>query len=144
MRELIVFVHGMANFSHNRTKRGVGEKEAQERLIREQVGSCHSFLGAFDDSGNFAFCTEHDPARLKTDILAVLNLEYKVKGAVVVEKCRTQKVLVDVTKLCSQIYSAHFDLRDYLVWENCQPWRLGMVFVEELYEKRISYVEEIS
>ena len=108
MQELIVFAHGMVNFSHNRTERDLGEKEAQERLIRKQVGFHHSFLGAFDDPGNFAFRTEHDPARLKVDILAVLNLEYKVKGAVVVERYRTKKVLGDVTKLCSQIYSEHF------------------------------------
>ena len=143
MQELIVFAHGMVNFSHNRNERDLGEKEAQERLIRNQVGSHHSFLGAFDDSGNFAFRTEHDPARLKADILAVLNLEYKVKGAVVVERYRTKNVLGDVTKLCSQIYSEHFRTQDYLVVKDCQPWRLGMVFVEALYEKHISYVEEL-
>lgn len=143
MRELILFVHGMVNFSHNRTKQDAGEKKAQERLIREEGGSHHNFLGAFDDSGNVAFRTEHDPARLKADILAVLNLEYKVKGAVVVERHRTQEVLGDVTKLCSQIYSNHFRTREYLVLKDCQPWRLGMVFVEELYEGHISYVEEL-
>ena len=138
-----MFVHGMVNFSHNRTKRNAGEKDAQERLIREKGSSHHNFLGAFDDSGNFAFRTEHDPARLKADLLAVLNLEYKVKGAVVVERHRTQKVLGDVTKLCNQIYSGHFRIQDYLVLKDCQPWRLGFVFVEELYEKHISYVEEL-
>ena len=143
MQELIVFAHGMVNFSHNRTEQDLGEKEAQERLIRNQVGSHHSFLGAFDDSGNFAFRTEHSSARLKTDVLAVLNLEYRVKGAVVVERCRTQKVLGDVTKLCSQMYSEHFGSRNYLAWKESQPWRLGIVFVEELYEKHISYVKEL-
>ena len=136
MQELIVFAHGIVNFSHNRTERDVGEKEAQERLIRDQVGSQHSFLGAFDDSGNFAFRTEHDSARLKTDVLAVLNREYRVKGAVVVERYRTQKVLGDVTNLCNQIYSDHCGVQNYLVWKEYQPWRVGMVFVGELYEKR--------
>jgi hypothetical protein len=112
-------------------------------LIREEGGSHHDFLGAFDDSGNFAFRTEYGPARLKADILAILNLEYEVKGAVVVERHRTQKVLGGVTKLCSQIYSEQFRTQDYLVLKDCQPWRLGMVFVEELYEKHISYIEEL-
>jgi hypothetical protein len=143
MQELIVFAHGMVNFSHNRTEKDLGEKEAQERLIRNQIGSHYSFLGAFDDSGNFAFRTEHSPARLKADVLAVLNLEYRVKGAVIVERCRTQKVLGDVTKLCSQMYSEQFDSRNYLAWKDLQPWRLGIVFVEELYEKHMSYVEEL-
>jgi hypothetical protein len=143
MQELIVFVHGMVNFSHNRTKQDVAEKEAQERLIRDQVGSHHSFLGAFDDSGNFAFRTEYEPVRLKADVLAILNQEYKVKGAVVVERCRTQKVLRDVTKLCSQMYSKDGVSGNCLVWKDSQPWRLGMVFVEELYEKHISYIEEL-
>lgn len=112
-------------------------------MIQKQVGPHHSFLGAFDDSGNFAFRTKHGPTRLKTNVLAALNLEYNVKGAVIVEKCRTEKVLGDITNLCSQVYSNHFEARSYLVWKDCQPWRLGMVFVEELYEKRISYVEEL-
>ncbi|WP_447859929.1 hypothetical protein [Nitrospira calida] len=78
----------MVNFSHNRTKLDIGEKEAQERLIQEKLGSHHNFIGAFDDSGNFAFLTERDPMQLKTDVLAVLNTAYKVKEAVVVERCR--------------------------------------------------------
>lgn len=144
MRELIVFVHGMANFSHNRTPRGIGEKEAQERLIQEQLGSRHNFLGAFDDSGNFAFLTEHDPVQLKTDVLGVLNMEYKVKGAVIVERYRAAQIFGDVAKLCGQIYGKQFQARNYLVWKDNQPWRLGMVFVEELYEKRVRYVEELT
>ena len=97
MQELIVFVHVMVNFSHNRTKRNAGEKEAQERLIREEGSSRHDFLGAFDDSGNFAFRTEHDSIQLKADVLTVLSREYKVKGAVVVERNRTHRVLGDLT-----------------------------------------------
>lgn len=53
MRELIVFVHGMVNFSHNRTKLDIGEKEAQERLIQEKLGFHYNFRGAFDDSRQF-------------------------------------------------------------------------------------------
>ena len=49
MPKFIVFVHGMANFSHNRIL-----KKCQEQLIRNQVGARHRFLGTFDDSGNFA------------------------------------------------------------------------------------------
>lgn len=143
MRELIMFVHGMVNFSHNRTKRSIGEKEAQERLIREDGGSHHNFLGAFDASGNFAFRTGHDPSRLRADILAILNREYEIKGAVVVERHRTQKVLGDVMQLCRQLYREHFRSQDFLVLKNGQRWRLGMVFVEELYERHIGYVEEL-
>lgn len=143
MRELIVFVHGMVNFSHNRTKKDVGEKDAQERLIRKEVCSRHNFLGAFDDSGNFAFLTEYDPVQLKLDVLAALNMEYKVKGAVVIERYRVEQVLRDVDKLCGQIYGEQFRAQDNLVWKDYQPWRLGMVFVQELYDKRSSYLEEL-
>jgi hypothetical protein len=55
MQELIVFAHGMANFSHLRVK-----KKDQETLIRKHLGR-HSFCGAFDDSGNLAFLTPHGP-----------------------------------------------------------------------------------
>lgn len=33
---------------------------------------------------------------------------------------------------------------NYLVRKDCQPWRLGMVFVQELYDERIGCVEEIT
>jgi hypothetical protein len=35
MRELILLAHGMVNFAHTRTKSDVGEKDFQERLIRD-------------------------------------------------------------------------------------------------------------
>lgn len=51
MMELVAFAHGMANFAHNR-----GTKDEQGALIREELsGPSCEFLGAFDDSGNFAF-----------------------------------------------------------------------------------------
>lgn len=141
MRELVVFVHGMANFSHNRTQGGIGEKGAQERLIRKQLGSNHTFLGAFDDSGNFAFLTEKNPIQLKVDVLKALNMEYEVKGAVTVERDRLQGSLDNLVTLCRQIYGEQFQASDNLVWKAHQPWRLGMVFVQELYDKRIGTME---
>lgn len=133
----------MANFSHNRTKEDIGEKEAQEQLIWKQIGSNHDFLGAFDDSGNFAFLTEHSPIQLKMDVLKALDMEYEVKGAVAVERDRLKEFLDSLVKLCRQIYGEQFRASDYLVWKDYQSWRLGRVFMQELYDRRISSIEEI-
>ena len=78
--ELIVFAHGMANFAHNRVS-----KKYQEQLVRAQIGARHKFLGAFDDSGNFAFVTLYSASTLQADILAALRQKCKVKGAVVID-----------------------------------------------------------
>lgn len=94
--------------------------------------------------GNFAFLTEHNSMQLKTDVLAALNTAYEVKGAVVVERYRVEEAFEAVAKLCRQIYGEEFRPRSYLVRKDCQPWRLGMVLVQELYDKRISCVEEIT
>ena len=144
MQELIVFVHGMVNFSHNRTAGIFREKEAQERLIYKQIGSRHNFLGAFDDSGNYAFRTMYPPVELKAEVLGTLSKEYRVKGAVVVERASAEEALASLDALCDQIYQEQFRARDNLVLKELMPWRLGVVFVQELYDVKVSFVKELA
>lgn len=143
MQELVVFVHGMANFSHNRVVGSSNEKEAQERLIRERLGQRHQFLGAFDDSGNYGFRTIHSPAELKAEILEALGSEYRVKGAVVAERASIAETLDSLDILCGKIYRGQFQDKDNLVLKDLNPWRLGLVFVQEMHDARIGYVPEL-
>ena len=103
MRELIVFAHGMANFAHKR-----GTKEDQERLIRTQPSARHKFLGAFDDSGNFAFVTLGDSGDLQAKVLAALKRQYEVKGVVVIERARADQALAALERIARVRYGDNF------------------------------------
>lgn len=125
MPELIVFAHGMANFSRNR-----GSKKCQEQLIHNQVGARHTFLGAFDDSGNFAFVTPQSSSALQTDILTALRQKYCVKGVVVIDRANVTNALSDLENTARAKYGNGFQDWDYTVWKNDDRWKLGFVFLD--------------
>ncbi len=125
MPELIVFVHGMANFAHNRVS-----KKCQEQLVCAQIGARHKFIGAFDDSGNFAFVTPHSSSTLQADILAALRQRCDVKGAVVIDRTRVANALSDLENIARAKYGNRFQAWDYTVWKNSERWKLGFVFLD--------------
>ncbi|MFQ5828276.1 MAG: hypothetical protein ACE5JD_03855 [Candidatus Methylomirabilia bacterium] len=126
MQELIAFAHGMGNFAHNR-----GTKEEQERLIRDHPDAGHRFLGAFDDSGNFAFATSRDMEELQADVLAALNVKYEVEGVVIIAREGAARALATLEGIARSRYGSKFRLRDYAVSKECKRWRLGFVFIDQ-------------
>lgn len=126
MQELIAFARGMANFAHNR-----GTKKNQERLMRDQLSARHKFLGAFDDSGNFAFVTLRNSRELQADVLAALNLDYKVEGVVIINRAQAAEALAVLETIAKARYGDKFHARDYTVWKDGKRWRPGLVFMDQ-------------
>ena len=54
------------------------------------------------------------------------------------------EALASLGALCNQIYQEQFRTTDNLVLKELMPWRLGVVFVQELYDARISFVKELA
>lgn len=122
--ELLVFVKDMADFERNR-----GTKVEQEQLIRERLGSDHTFFGAFDDSGNYAFAAAHGPDRLGHDVLAALGTRYHVREAVVVRRAEAAGALDGLERAAHECYGKAFSSKDYGVQRPTGRWRVGVVFV---------------
>jgi hypothetical protein len=122
--EFLVFVRDMADFERNR-----GTLVAQETLLRTKLGSRHRFLGAFDDSGNYAFATSHDPEGLCHDVLTALRTTYRVHEAVVVPREDVVAALDTLERAALKRYGNAFSSRTYGVQGPSGTWRVGVVFV---------------
>jgi len=123
--ELAVFVHGMANFAHNR-----GTKADQEHLLRDQLDRRHGFQDAFDDSGNFAFSSSLGSQALRADVLAALRTAYKVTGLVVVARAACEVALQELERIAVDNFGTRFRSADYGVNLESGLWRLGLVFTD--------------
>ncbi len=123
--ELVVFAHGMANFGHNR-----GTKAEQERLLGSRVDPRHGFLGAFDDSGNYAFISSLGADSVREGVLAALNAKFDVTGVVVVSRASCVAVLEEVERGARERHGRRFDDAAYSVREPSGLWRLGFVFTD--------------
>ena len=122
---LVVFARGMASFGHNR-----GTKADQERLLSHRVDPRHGFLGAFDDSGNYAFASSLGIESAREAVLTALNTKYAIGGVVVVDRPSLAAALEDVERRARELYGKRFDDSDYSVREPSGLWRLGLVFTD--------------
>ena len=125
LAEAIVFVHGMANFAHNR-----GTKADQERLLRDRLDQRHGLRGVFDDSGNYAFLTVLGLSALRTGVLTALRSKYEVAGAVVVPRATCAAGLKTLEQIAVDRYGSRFRNTDYAVTLASGLWRLGLVFMD--------------
>jgi hypothetical protein len=123
--ELVVFAHGMGNFGHNR-----GTKVEQERLLESRVDVRHSFLGVFDDSGNYAFISCLGADSVREDVLVALNEKYDVSGVVVVDRASCSAALEEVERVARKRYGRFFEGSDYSVHKPSGLWRVGLVFTD--------------
>lgn len=123
--EVVVFVHGMANFAHNR-----GTKADQEYLLRDRLDQRHDLRGVFDDSGNYAFATTLGSEALRTGVLAALRSRYDVAGAIVVPRAAASAGLDDLERIALDSYGSRFRSADYAVSLDSGRWRLGLVFMD--------------
>jgi hypothetical protein len=126
--DLMAFVHGMANFAHNR-----GTTAEQENLVRRDISLRDGFLGAFDDSGNYAFIGMFDASSVQRAVLAALSVRYRVKGVVVVGRSSCAGALEEVERAAIDRYGSCFDRSSYAVHDAAGCWRLGSVFVEAIW-----------
>lgn len=119
---VVVLVHGMANFSHNR-----GTKREQEDLLRSNLPPDAGFLGAYDDSGNYAFCGAHQGTALEDAVLAALRAKYLLKGAIAIDRESCRLALANVERRARTVYGEIFNATDYSVAHSGARWRLGLV-----------------
>ncbi len=122
--DLVVFAHGMANFRYN-----LGTKAEQERLLGECIDRRHGFLGAFEDSGNYAFVSCLGVGALRQAVLSALNTKYDVADVVVVARSSCAAALLEVEHAAGERHHDDFDRSDYSVRQPSGLWRLGLVLV---------------
>lgn len=123
--EIGVFVHGMANFATNR-----GTKVEQERLPKDRLPQDCGFLGAYDDSGNYAFRGAVTGDALTACLLAALRERYTTRGAIALSRASSALALLALETEARRRFGSALDLRDYSVVVDSRRWRLGFVLLE--------------
>jgi hypothetical protein len=123
--ETIVFVHGMANFATNR-----GTKLEQEQLLRDGLPCDYGFLGAYDDSGNYAFRGAATEVALIPAVLGALRKRYTTQGAIALSRASAASALLALEIEAQRRFSSALRLRDYAVLIDGRHWRLGLVLLD--------------
>jgi len=129
MRELLVFVHGLSNFGHNRVT-----KKKQEELIEESLRGSDTQVKIYGTTGNYALVCPLADDQIRLRLLAGLNEpgRYQVKEIVVVERKNTMLALDFFVAECRRKYTASFNSSDFGVGKGTDRRRMGLVFVQGL------------
>ncbi len=136
MREVIAFAHGMSNFGHNR-----GTMLEQEALLRNSLRGNYSMLRIHLATGNYAVRTCLPVSELKLGLHQGLNKNYRVKEIMVVDRVDLVEALAVFQAECRNRYPDGFSESDLKVGKEQTRRRLGLVFVQHLYDVRAKYLE---
>lgn len=129
MPQFIALVRGLAMFDRRRVS-----KVRQIELLRRHLPATIQFIGAFDDSGNYALESQGEPQEVSTGVLEALRRDgglADLRGVSVARVETVRRAFEELVLRLRDEYGSDWNEKTYGVRRGGTVWRAGFALLPE-------------